>query len=274
MKATSASSWQANTPAPLPAGLDVNELFAGIYWHQKWELFKGVFTPGNNPAKEMCDFAGVPQDLRGLRVLDVGAWHGCCSFECERRGAAEVVALSLEGPEAVGFTRLRDVLGSKVNYVQESAYNLDPGKLGKFDVVLFFGVLYHLRYPLLAIDKLRSVCRGQVFVETHVIDDYFLTRGWLGNSFRPLKQVGRDLPQVPLWRFYKGAELNKDASNWFGPNVQAVIEAFESAGFLIELKKQWTDRAAFAGHVTGDLKAALDKSYEGEFEDNKRFIGI
>lgn len=262
-------------PAPrLPAGVDVNSLFEGIHWHQKWEVFQGVWTPGGNPVADLCSHAGLPHDLRGKRVLDVGAWHGCFSFECERRGASEVVALSLESPQAVGFPKLKEALGSRVEYVQESVYTLDRKTLGEFDVVLFFGVLYHLRYPLLAIDKLRGVCRGKVYAETHVIDHRFPSRGWLGRETHSLKQVSSALTDVPLWRFYKGAELNNDRSNWFGPNIRAVLDAFESAGFTAELSSTWLDRAAVTATVRSDLSSMLDQTYEGIFPHNQQFIGL
>jgi tRNA (mo5U34)-methyltransferase len=215
---------------PPPAGFDLPRLLGNCPWHQRWEVFQGVFTPGPNPVARICERIGLPHDLSGKRVLDVGAWHGCFSFECERRGAADVVALSPEDPGAVGFTRLKAALGSSVCYLNGSAYTLDPAALGTFDVVLFLGVLYHLRYPLLAIDRLREVCCDIVLIETHVIEGH---------------------GTVPMWRFYPRDELNADASNWFGPNVQAVLEAFDSAGFETLLLDRWDDRAAFCAQVSG-----------------------
>ncbi|RME70243.1 MAG: hypothetical protein D6781_06735 [Verrucomicrobia bacterium] len=83
----------ASHPHRTPDPGTADELFAGIHWHQRWEIAPGLFTPGRNPVAPICDAAGLPARLDGLRVLDVGAWNGCFSFECERRGAAEVVAL-------------------------------------------------------------------------------------------------------------------------------------------------------------------------------------
>src|SRR5205807_1365526 len=168
--------------------------------------------------------------------LDVGAWNGCLSLECERRGAAEVIALGPEDPEHTGFCRMRDLLGSRVQYRIGSVYDLNPDELGTFDIVLFCGVLYHLRYPLLGIDNIRKVCKGEVFVETHVCDDQFI----LPDRKRGLKSVqlhsmSPELLNVPVWQFYRRDELNKDPSNWFGPNAEAVIQAFESAGFATRL---------------------------------------
>jgi len=116
---------------------DSAALFDGIHWHQHWEVSPGVFTPGRNPVAKLCDRIRLPADLRGQRVLDVGAWNGCFSFECERRGADEVVALSLEHPDENGFNRLKAILSSRVEYVRQSIYTIDPKSLGAFDLVLF-----------------------------------------------------------------------------------------------------------------------------------------
>ena len=246
-----------DSPLPAPPDFDLPSLLGNTPWHQRWEVFRGVFTPGPNPVEQVCTRIGLPRDLGGLRVLDVGAWHGCFSFECERRGAAEVVALSLEDPEAVGFTRLHAALRSRVRYVRGSVYSIEPSALGEFDVVLLLGVLYHLRYPLLAVDRLRDVCRGVCLVETHVIDRHFILADGAGTSTL--------LPawaRLPLWRFYPRDELNADPSNWFGPSTQAVLDAFDSAGFRTLLLEQWDDRAAFCAQVERPLRQSLRETYE------------
>lgn len=250
------------------------DFFDGVRWHQRWEVVPGVFTPGCNPVQRLCDNVGLPTDLSGRRVLDVGAWNGCFSFECERRGAAEVVACSLEDPEETGFNRLHRLLGSKVRYLRGSAYALAPDDLGAFDVVLFFGVLYHLRYPLLAIDRMRSVCQGEVFIETHVIDGNYRFRG-------ALRRLGRTrllswlLRPTPLWRQYREYELHpQDASNWFGPNIEAVREAFASAGFDCEFVHLLEDRASFRAKVCQQPpERVLLRTYEA-YPDNRRIVGL
>src|SRR5262249_33542118 len=85
-----------------PDGFDVEALVVGFFWFQRWEVFDGVFTPGGNLIAQLCADLELHEDLSGRRVLDVGAWNGCLSFECERRGAREVVALGPEDPAATG----------------------------------------------------------------------------------------------------------------------------------------------------------------------------
>lgn len=247
---------------PTPGQLEaVQRLFQSRYWHQRWEVFADVFSPGRNPVRELCELIDLPQDLSGARVLDIGAWNGCFSFECERRGAADVVALGPEPPEDLAIRELGAIVGStKVRYVQGSCYSLRPEELGTFDVILFLGVLYHLRYPQLAIDQLRRVARGKVFVETFVIDDGLPKPGG------GVATLGPDLLNLSIWQFYLYDELRKDTSNWFGPNIQAVIAAFGSAGFDLKHLRSWRERASFSGAVAGDVPEYLRVNcYEAHF---------
>ena len=248
-----ARSKDTSTPTcpvpPAPPGFDQHTFFDGVYWHQRWELFNGIFTPGKNPIQEMCQEVNVPQDLTNKRVLDIGAWNGCLSFECERRGDREVIALGPEDPAKTGFYRLQDALGSKrTHYVIGSVYDLNPQRLGYFDVVMFCGVLYHLRYPLLGIDNIRRVCTGEVFVETIVNDAQLVEPSEEGPRIVPMVAISPRLLTMPLWQFFRKDELEEDASNWFNPSTTAVLQAFESAGFEIKLLKNF-GRGTFQGRV-------------------------
>lgn len=247
-------------PPPRPDSVDIDRLFGAVpSWHQRWEIFQDVFTPGRNPVELLMEKAGVPADLSGKRVLDIGAFNCCFSFECERRGAAEVVAMDLQSPAELGFPALRDALHStRVRFVEGSVYNLNPATLGEFDVVLFFGVLYHLRYPLLAIDQLHRVVRGTAYIESLVIDHRFIAEN---RDFQELNSYHKALPEIPLWQFYKGSELAGDHSNWFGPNIRAVLDGLQSAGFVAKVTGTWGDRAAFQASAGG--ADTIEKSYEG-----------
>jgi tRNA (mo5U34)-methyltransferase len=250
-----------------PPGFDPRVAFDGIRWYQRWEVFDGIFTPGDHSIADMCDDLELPADLSGRRVLDIGAWDGAVSFECERRGAREVVAVGPEDPAQSGFSRLRDVVGStRTVYRVGSVYDLDPTVLGRFDLVVFCGVLYHLRYPLLGIDNLRRVASGDVLVETYVTDQPRGVYSWLR---RGATAVDR---RAPLWLFFRGEELGGDASNWFGPNVEAVEQAFESAGFSIRRLRLGTgarrSRATFAARVRpGCPEFLVNGSTEGAYFD-------
>ncbi len=259
------NEWLPEEPEPPISSFSPETFFAGFSWHQQWEVFKGVFTPGRNPVGMICNNIKLPNDLRGKRILDIGAWNGCFSFECERRGAEEIVAFGPENPDQTGFNRLQEVLKSKVKYQLGSVYDLNPDSMGRFDIVLFLGVLYHLRYPLLAIDQIKRIASDLVFIETHLIDNCFIEAGKNSSNALPLKKVSRKLLDVPLWQFYKREELGDDFSNWFGPNIKAVLDAFKSAGFDIELLNTWGTRGSFrAISAKGVPEFLSGGSYEGQ----------
>ena len=108
-----------------------------------------------------------------MRVLDIGARDGFFTFEAERAAAREVVALDNESPHNTGFAIAAELLGSKATYVTENVYSLNPERYGRFDLVLFLGVIYHLRHPLLALDRIHDVCSPEalLLLETHMIDE-------------------------------------------------------------------------------------------------------
>lgn len=115
---------------------------------------------------------GIPGDLRGWSVLDVGAWHGFFSFECERRGADRVLAVDSYAWDRFGmdeFLAARERLGSSVEYRRADAHELDPDEIGRFDLVLLLGVFYHLRNPLAALERIARVTRRLLICETHVL---------------------------------------------------------------------------------------------------------
>ena len=194
--------------------MTINSDFPNIYWHQKWEISPGVFTPGVHDINTLADRLHLPLDLTGQRILDIGSWNGALSLDCARRGAEFVLGIGPEDPEASGFNYLKKRTGfMNVQYQLGSTYDLSKLNLGKFDTVLFCGVLYHLRYPILALDQIASVCSGDLYIETEI--DESLAIG------------------TPLWKFHRLNDLNADYSNWFTPNSTAVVEATQSAGFSL-----------------------------------------
>jgi tRNA (mo5U34)-methyltransferase len=195
-------------------------------WHQRFELAPGAMTPGTSNVAFLLDKAGVPADLQGISVLDVGTSNGGCAFEAERRGAARVVAVDIYPPEWFGFADLHRLCGSKVEFIQTTVYELPERLREQFDLVLFFGVLYHLRHPLLALDKLREMMRQDVAVETAVCD-----------YEHPLPSHGDYV------RFYRGDELGADGSNWFAPSVSALVNWMGSCGYLVTATDAWPSEA-------------------------------
>jgi tRNA (mo5U34)-methyltransferase len=190
---------------------------AAVNWFHSIELAPGFVTPGRADTAAQLPRLHLP-DLTGKTVLDVGAWDGFFSFEAERRGAARVVALDTfswqvrgSGTGKAGFELARRALGSKVEDVEVDVMDIAPETVGgTFDVVLFLGVLYHLRHPFLALERLRSVTSELLIVETHV------------------DLIGLRRPAMAL---YPGMELEDDWTNWWGPNPAAVKGMLEQSGF-------------------------------------------
>jgi tRNA (mo5U34)-methyltransferase len=199
---------------PVPAADRLRDEVAAIRWFHTIDLGGGVVTPGeeDTPAKLPC--IGLPDDLSGRTVLDVGAWDGFFSFECERRGAARVVAVDPAGwresaenawGSRAGFDLAHRTLESNVEALEiDSLLDLSPATAGTFDLVLFLGVLYHLPDPWPVLEAVASVTGERLILETHA-DLLHLRR--------------------PAMAHYPGCEVDGDDSTWWGPNV-AMLEAW------------------------------------------------
>ena len=128
-----------------------------------------------------------------------------------------------------------------MDYRVASVYDLDPAVHGRFDVVLFPGVFYHLRHPLLALDRIHAVCRQRLFLETHVLDNAFVHEG----THVALRELDPRLERVALLQFYPYDELNQDFSNWFAPTVRCVEVMLRTSGFEPRQLGRWGNRASF-----------------------------
>lgn len=218
------------------------------FWYHRIEFAPGIVTPGINASSDVLRRLNLPRDCKGLRALDIGARDGFFSFELERRGA-EVVAIDQVAPDKTGFSVAKSLLGSKVEYQVRNVYDLNPAQLGRFDIVLFLGVLYHLRNPLLALDSIWSVSGSAMWLESHVMDEATL----VGESeFQPLKTVAPNLANVPIMQFFPNDELNKDSSNWWAPNCACVEAMLESCNFRVDSTTKYGNRAIFRCHVQND----------------------
>ena len=222
----------------------IRELVKARPWYHIMELAPGVVTPGIYDARQQLDRMSFPRDLQGKTVLDIGAYDGFFSFEAERRGARSVLAIDQHPADHCGLAVARQILGSRVEYRTASVYDLAPETFGFFDVVIFPGVFYHLRHPLLALDRIHSVCREYVFLETHVLDGAFLH----DEGRTSLDQMHSALSTSAILQFYPYDELNGDPSNWFAPTVRCVELMLHNAGFRPALAGRWGDRASFIAH--------------------------
>ncbi len=214
---------------------DLHEKIKSIpFWYHRIVLPGGITTPGWAPLSPKM--YKIPEDLSGLRVLDVGAWDGYWSFEALARGAKKVLAIDdfsdrLDEQHNVARTKwdsfdlCRAALGyseDRCQRMEMNLYDLSPDTIGQFDIIFFFGTLYHLRHPLLALDKLSSVCEGQIFLESAICDDYSPYRG-LGQGY--------DKHQMVM-EFYPDKQLGDNSTNWWAPTLDCLGHMVRTAGFV------------------------------------------
>ncbi|MDQ6605109.1 MAG: methyltransferase domain-containing protein [Actinomycetota bacterium] len=154
-------------------------------WYHTIELAPGIVTPGWFDTRSVARRLPIPPRLTGQRCLDIGTFDGFWAFEMERRGG-EVTAIDIlddrrwdwpantnrEDREAIerrkgrgdGFLIAREALGARVERADCSIYDLDPAIHGHFDFVYLGSLLLHLRDPVLALERVRSVTRGQLLI--------------------------------------------------------------------------------------------------------------
>jgi tRNA (mo5U34)-methyltransferase len=203
-------------------------------WYHTIEVAPGIETPGWFDLRPIVDVMPWP-DVEGKRCLEVGPYDGFLSFELERRGAAEVVAADISSPEdwdwqvglrekgpatiarlagtdpGAGFKVASALLGSSVERVEMSVYDLSPERLGEFDVVVCGSLLLHLKDPVRALEAIRSVCRDR-FLSSETID-------------AKLSLLCRHRPAATL----RGGERGQ----WWIPNVCGHRRMLEAGGFEV-----------------------------------------
>lgn len=174
-------------------------------WRHKIEVAPGIFTPGQRDPKAKLAHLRMPERLDGRRVLDIGAADGFFTFECERRGASEVVSVDTRPP--TGFRIAGDLIGTNAKYVQGSLYEL-PRTLGEFDMVLLIDVLYHLTDPVEALRRIRNLCSGDLCLTTVCHED-----------------------EAPTMRFLPFSDDYASGSNYWSVSPSCLREMVNFCGF-------------------------------------------
>jgi len=186
--------------------------FLGDYPREFWRFFADA----------------IPADLTGRTVLDIGCNAGFYSIEMKRRGAERVVAVDSD-PRYLAQARLAaEVTGVEIDFRHLSVY--DVAALGeRFDVVLFLGVFYHLRHPLLALDLLYE----------HAVGDLLVFQSMLRGAGSRMIPAGDypftesavfDDPRFPRLSFVEQRYAG-DPTNWWVPNRSGIEALLRSAGF-------------------------------------------
>ena len=227
--------------------IEIQKLIDSVQvWHHRIELAPGIFTPGLQWTQDLLAGINLPEDLSGLRVLDLGARDGFFSFECERRGAAEVIAVDYAPVGSTGFDVASKILDSKVKWLTANVYKINELNLGKFDLILFLGVIYHLRNPYLAIDRIYDALKidGKVIVESHIIDSGFVNEN---GEWITLKDIDPRLEKLQIAQFYQGGDLGGDHTSPWAPSLNTLEIMFQNSGFAID--------SSWSNHFRGGLTA-------------------
>jgi tRNA (mo5U34)-methyltransferase len=190
-----------------------------IRWFHSFDFGDGEQAHGMKSLDQLQREANLifEDGVEGKSVLDIGAWDGYFSFEAERRGAARVLATDhfcWSGPgwgTKAGFDHAHKKLLSRVESRDIDVFALDPAELGVFDVVLFLGVLYHLKNPLGGLEQAYKMTRDLAVIETQTDE--------LENP-------------VPVMRFYLGRELANDPTNFWAPNLPCLENMLREVGFV------------------------------------------
>jgi tRNA (mo5U34)-methyltransferase len=223
-----APSW-APRMSSVPVGAE--ELAARVQalsWYHTIELPGGVVTPGEYDHRPLVPYYGLPDDMHGMNALDVATFDGFWAFEMERRGAS-VTATDLpqisqaDFPPAAGeqmrregvdislgkgFALAKEALGSDARWVALNVYDLDPARIGAFDIVHVGDLLIHLERPLAALRAIRSVTAS---------------RAYFTEVFLP-ELAGRE---HLLLEYYGGWE----ALIWTRPSLDTLAQLVVDAGF-------------------------------------------
>ena len=204
-------------------------------WFHNMEL-NGVQTApehflGDYPRFKFRSFEHVlPADLTGKTVLDIGCNGGFYSIEMKRRGAERVLAVDFDEKYLAQARFAAEVSGVKIDFAQLTVYDVAQLR-EKFDLVIFMGVLYHLRHPLLALDLIRE----------HVAGDLMLFQSMQRGdpNSMPLER-DYDFQQTDIFEdsrfpkmFFIEHRYAKDPTNWWIPNGPCVEAMLRSAGFHI-----------------------------------------
>ncbi|MGE5519967.1 MAG: TIGR04290 family methyltransferase [Candidatus Dadabacteria bacterium] len=210
---------------------------------------------GDYPNVKFQSFAhALPTNLKGKTVLDIGCNAGFYSIEMKKRGAKRVLGIDSDERYLAQAGFAAELLEADIEFRQMSVY--DVGTLGeKFDIVIFMGVLYHLRHPLLALDLLydnvvndllifQSMQRGSSLVAP-VQPDYDF---WEMDIF--------DSPHFPHMHFIEHRYSN-DPTNWWIPNKACMEAMLRSSGFEILANPENEVYVCRKGNLPDDQSRAI-----------------
>lgn len=186
-------------------------------WFHQIDFGSGILTPGTirtSKIRRMSRMLFDGLDLQGRTLLDIGCWDGAYSIEATRRGAIVTATDHYVWQEVPARRQAFDLamrrLAPSVRAMDVPVEELTVEQHGRFDIVLFLGVLYHLRHPLKALERVARLAADTLIVETRMT----------------MRYVGK-----PVMQFHPGQTLENDPTNWWTPNRRCVEEMLRDIGF-------------------------------------------
>lgn len=217
-----------------PVGAESREILELGPWFHNLHLPEGVQTAADHPLGDFprCKWSQLgpclPEDMTGMRALDIGCNAGFYSFELAARGA-EVVGIDHDDHylRQAEWAKQKMPHGHRITFRRLKVYELHQLK-DSFDLVLFMGVFYHLRYPLLALDIVAEHAKGLLVFQSLTLRDEERELQAPEVPFEAMETLND--PAWPRMAFIEH-ELAGDATNWWVPNHAAVEAVLRSSGF-------------------------------------------
>jgi len=180
----------------------------------------------------------LPRDLTDKTLLDVGCNAGFYAFEAKRRGAKRVLGVDGQRQHVRQGLFVRKVLGLAVEFRRLNVYELNPRTIGQFDITLALGLLYHLKHPILALEKLYQVTKELLVIETAIMPPR-QTPNSFAYSFGSAKTILHPLAYVE-----NPPDAKEQIFNWFLPGIDALAALLRNTGFVeVEVIEIKDDRA-------------------------------
>lgn len=204
------------------------------YWYQRIYLGHGVYTLDTHGIKAHHETVWqrferiLPTDLRGASVLDVGCNAGYFCIETKQRGAGRVLGIEFWGDFLRQAQAIAQIWNLDIEYRSLDAYDL-PSIQEKFDLVVFTGILYHLKNPLHVLEALGQISSDAILVESEIIPDNPSNTVVVRQG--PPGSVKLQPVHKGIMKFIEGTELNGDNTNWWVPDTECVLGMLRVAGY-------------------------------------------
>ncbi|HJS18690.1 MAG TPA: DUF1698 domain-containing protein [Anaerolineales bacterium] len=217
---------------PNPTTREEAEAFVKSYsfWYHRIYLGNGVYTLPPTLADQVWALTKpvFPLDLKGASMLDIGCNAGLFSIQAKLRGADRILGVEFLEMFYEQAEYIRKIWQMDIEYRLMDAH--DIGKIHEqFDLVMFAGILYHLKNPLLVLESIGRLCRDAVVVESEVIPDD--PRNLLMARIGPRGNFKLTPTTRGFMKFYERDELNGDSSNWWAPDTECLLGMLRVAGF-------------------------------------------